>query len=394
MRLKKVLLRAPLLTVSGYGVHSRQIFESLYSLHQKTIDLTVEIVNWGVTSWYVNPDLEEGLVGKIMSCSRKIEGVFDLTVQVQLPDEWNIELGKKNIGVSAVVETDKCNPEWVKKCNQMDLVIVPSSFTKKVLEDSGNLKTKVKVVHEWFNNKIIEKEFSQLKKKSFDSFKFQTPVNFLLVGQLTGTDPWNDRKNIFFTLKWFCEIFKNRPDVGIVIKTNSAKSTSIDKAITRNTLLKALSEVRSGPFPKVHFIHGMLNSEEIASLYHHPKIVGYVSATRGEGYGLPLVDAAASGLPVLATGWSGHLDFLKENFINFDYNLIAIPENKNDNRIFMKNTKWANVKEIDFKNKIESFLDNMSHHKENAMRHKSFVIENFSKNKIMKDYENIFKGML
>ena len=62
MRLKKVLLRAPLLTVSGYGVHSRQIFESLYSLHKKTIDLTVEVVNWGVTSWYVNPDLEEGLV--------------------------------------------------------------------------------------------------------------------------------------------------------------------------------------------------------------------------------------------------------------------------------------------------------------------------------------------
>ena len=394
MRLKKVLLRAPLLTVSGYGVHSRQIFESLYSLHQKTIDLTVEVVNWGVTSWYVNPDLEDGLIGKIMACSKKIDEIFDLSVQVQLPDEWNPKLAKKNIGVSAVVETDKCNPKWVENCNSMDLVIVPSTFTRQVLYNTGKLKTKVEVVHEWFNNKIIKKASGYLKKQSFDTFKFQTPTNFLLVGQLTGADPWSDRKNILFSIKWFCETFKNRPDIGLVIKTNSAKSTSIDKSITRNTLVKLLSEVREGPFPKVHFLHGILSSEEIASLYHHPKIVGYLSTTRGEGYGLPLVDAAASGLPILATGWSGHLDFLKENFVNFDYNLVDIPENKVDNRIFMKGTKWADVQESDFKNKINKFLDNLSEHKKVADEHSNHVRENFSKSKIMNDYMKIFERMI
>ena len=37
-----------------------------------------------------------------------------------------------------------------------------------------------------------------------------------------------------------------------------------------------------------------------------------ISFTRGEGYGLPLVDAAASGLPIVATNWSGHLQFLSK----------------------------------------------------------------------------------
>ena len=64
--------------------------------------------------------------GKIIDL---FEGVYDLTVQVQLPDEWKPELGRKNIGISAFVETDKCNPKWVKKCNEMDHVIVPSTFT-------------------------------------------------------------------------------------------------------------------------------------------------------------------------------------------------------------------------------------------------------------------------
>ena len=53
-------------------------------------------------------------------------------VQLQLPDEWDSNLAKKNIGVSAFVETDRCNPQWIDKCNEMDAVIVPSKFTDQL----------------------------------------------------------------------------------------------------------------------------------------------------------------------------------------------------------------------------------------------------------------------
>ena len=46
------------------------------------------------------------------------------------------------------------------------------------------------------------------------------------------------------------------------------------------------------------------------SLYSHKKITALISTTHGEGYGLPLFEAAYNELPVLAPGWSGHLDFL------------------------------------------------------------------------------------
>ena len=45
---KKVLIRAPLLTVSGYGVHSRQVFKWLLS--REDFDVTTHVVNWGTTS--------------------------------------------------------------------------------------------------------------------------------------------------------------------------------------------------------------------------------------------------------------------------------------------------------------------------------------------------------
>ena len=141
-----VLLRAPLLTNSGYGVHSRQIFEWLHG--KKNINLYVQCLNWGRTSWIINPDFQDGLFGKIMNHSKEIKGKFDLSIQVQLPDEWDPKLANKNIGVSAVVETDRCNPDWASRCNTMDAVVVPSNFSKNVLKNSGFIKTDILVIPE------------------------------------------------------------------------------------------------------------------------------------------------------------------------------------------------------------------------------------------------------
>ena len=53
-----------MLSISGYGVHSRQIFKWLESRHD--IDLKVQVLQWGNTTWMLNGDLEDGLIGRIM----------------------------------------------------------------------------------------------------------------------------------------------------------------------------------------------------------------------------------------------------------------------------------------------------------------------------------------
>jgi hypothetical protein len=58
-----------------------------------------------------------------------------------------------------------------------------------------------------------------------------------------------------------------------------------------------------------------MTSNEVIALYHHPKVKLYASATRGEGYGLPLIEAAVSWFTYCCNNWSGHLQFLdKESF--------------------------------------------------------------------------------
>ena len=100
----RVLLRAPVLTVSGYGVHSRQIFKWLES--RDDVELYVQPLNWGNTTWMINPDMEGGLVQRIMDKSKDFSGKYDLSFQVQLPDEWDPSIASKNVGVSAFVETE------------------------------------------------------------------------------------------------------------------------------------------------------------------------------------------------------------------------------------------------------------------------------------------------
>ena len=62
--------------------------------------------------------------------------------------------------------------------------------------------------------------------------------------------------------------------------------------------------------PSIYLVHGDLSDSEINELYNHPKIKSMISATKGEGFGRPLLEFALTGKPTIATGWSGHLDFL------------------------------------------------------------------------------------
>lgn len=350
MKKKNVVIRAPLLSISGYGTHSRQVFRWLKT--RNDINLYVQPVSWGITSWMINPDLEDGIVGEIMELSKSPPpGItFDVSFQVQLPNEWDPSLAKKNIGISAFVETDRCNPGWLQACNNMSAVVVPSNHVKRCIENTGQIDVPLFVVPESYYDCLVEDDNEEL------NLQLDTDFNFLVFGQITGTNPDSDRKNLFYTIKWLCETFKDHDDVGIVLKTNSGRNTKIDKLVTQRLVRKLVDEVRPGQFPKIHLLHGAMSQKEIASLYRHPKIKGLVSLTRGEGYGLPLLEAAVSGLPVIATDWSGHKDFLdKGKFLSIKYDLKDIHPSRVDNNIFIQGSRWAEPIEEHAKSRFLKF---------------------------------------
>ena len=222
--MKKVVLRGPVMTQSGYGVHSRQVARWLLS--KNDVDVKFMATPWGDTPWILDKNLHDGLVGKIMDRTVGPDYKPDVSFQLQLPNEWDAKLAEKNIGITAAVETDRSHPSWLKACNDMDAVVFPSAHAKASVEINGEFTKPAYIVPESFCDEIMAG--SQINETPVE---FSTTFNFLIFGQLTGNNPFNDRKNILFTIKWLCEVFKDDPEVGIVIKTNSGRNTRIDRTL-------------------------------------------------------------------------------------------------------------------------------------------------------------------
>ena len=49
-------------------------------------------------------------------------------------------------------------------------------------------------------------------------------------------------------------------------------------------------------------------------LYNHTKVKAMVCLTKGEGFGRPLLEFSLTNKPIIASGWSGQVDFLSNEF--------------------------------------------------------------------------------
>ena len=92
--------------------------------------------------------------------------------------------------------------------------------------------------------------------------------------------------------------------------------------------------------PNVYVLHGQLTDEEMNSLNNHPKVKATITLTKGEGFGRPLLEFSMSGKPVIASGWSGHVDFLdKELAVLLPGELKPVdPSAVND--FIIKDSQW------------------------------------------------------
>lgn len=355
-----VLLRAPILTLSGYGKHGMQIGDYLLQLDKAgEIELFCEALFWGNTTWIVDLERDE-LVKQLIPRCRATPRQPDVSIQLQLPNEWNPKLAKVNVGVTAAVETDISSPEWVSACENMDYVVFPSKHSMNSIINAG-WKPKEKqalVIPESFPDVLLR---SDIETKSLDPLP---PFTFLVFGQITVQESLVscDRKNIFNTVKWLLEEFAGDKEVGILVKSNMGRNSTFDAYHTENALntIRKSAELSkpNKQLPELHMVHGDMLEEDVAALYKHPHVKALVTATRGEGFGLPILEAAACDLPVIATGWSAHREFLElGRYIDLPCTIQNIPRERVDGKIFVNKARWAEVTEADFKRRVRKFRE-------------------------------------
>ena len=403
--MKKVLLRAPILTQSGYGVHGRTLYAALKS-RPDLFDIYVEPTSWGQTSWmWEDTEKRQQIDQDIAKCAvyRSQNGQFDIALLVTIPNEWE-RLAPVTIGVTAGIESSKVAPQWLwQSNNQVDKIIVTSTFSKKTFGDTTypvqDPKTKVNTVLKL--NKEIEVINYPVKEyvKTDLGIKLDYDFNFLVVAQ------WGPRKNVPNMVRWFVEEFIDQ-EVGLVLKINKSNNNMVDRMVVRKELLDLLSEYPDRKC-KVYLLHGSMDNNEMHSLYEHPQIKCLISLTHGEGYGLPLFEAAYCGVPVLSHEWGGQTDFLvvdskdkngkikkKKYYAKVDFDVKPIQPEAVWDGVLQADSMWAYPKSGSAKMKMREVYKSYDRFLGQAKKLKKALIKSHSAKNINEKFVNAVYGSL
>lgn len=390
--------RGPFQTLSGYGVAARQILDFL--MEDPRFEVCGESINWGKCSYIHNHPNQikyYELISRYQQAQQQ-NVQYHLSIQCTIPNEFQ-KRAQVNVLCTAGIETDRITKEWVLKCNEADLIIVPSEFSKKVMkgtvytlrdkntgeERELRVETPIHVIPHWFEKKDTEGVDLGLN--------FPTKTNFLHVSQWGNKGGYGeDRKNVANLVRYFYQAFKSKPDVGLVLKVNVINNCEEDFAITK----KKLGEIKSN-FPtakcKMYLIHDTFSDEQMWALYKHPQIDALVSFTHGECFGLPLLEAHAAGLPVVATDWSGHTDFLraKKGYLPVKYEMKEVPECQVWEGVIDKGSRWAEVVEKDALKQLKRFVNDKR--KFSSTVDLSWLEDNFSKEAVLEDWREFFEKL-
>jgi len=400
-----LLIQGPIATRSGYGDHTRDIATSIIDLYGDKYDIKIMSMRWGECPMTGLDDKNPDHVKLIQCILRKPElpAQPEVFIQVSVPNEFH-PVGKYNIGITAGIETTHCSKEWLDGLNRMDLNIVPSEHSKKVFESINfekfdsktnqklgeyTLSKPVEVLFEGLDSKIYKKtvNIESTIKNTLDDINEQ--FAFLFVGHWLQGKHGHDRKDVGTLIETFCEAFKNKQKKpALILKTSGATFSIMDRnEMTRK--INSVIEKYGKDCPSVYLLHGDLTSSEMNSLYNHPKVKAHISFTKGEGFGRPLLEASVSQKPVIATNWSGHIDFLKHSLL-LPGELKPVHKSAVWKNVIIPESNWFYVN----KNHAAKIMkDVFKHYKKyipEARKQARYSNENFSLDKMTNDLKALF----
>jgi glycosyltransferase involved in cell wall biosynthesis len=387
------IVSCPIDTFSGYGHRSRDFVRALIKAKP---DWNIQIMpqKWGNTPWGFLDENDELRSLFIHQLTQQPE----IWIQISVPNEFQ-PVGKFNIGVTAGIESTIPPPDFIEGCNRMNLNLVSSNFTKDVFRQVAfnQNNQQGQFVKTLQLEKPIEVLFEGLdlndyyKDPSCESDLLKDiPENFcfLYTGHWLPGKYGEDRKNVSTLVKTFLQTFRDisvKP--ALLLKTNKVDYSLLDKEEILNDIRNIQNQVK-GDLPNIYILHGEFTNEELNQINNHSKVKAFVSFTKGEGFGRPLLEQAITGKPVITTNWSGHIDFIRP-----EYNILINGELGNihpsaANQFLLREAKWFNIHTEAASKAMKDVFKNYKKYIDKSRKQTKFLTENFSFDKMVEVLKN------
>ena len=266
-------------TPSGYSVSARELILKLDELH-----VAVHLAYLYGTDWMDTQRDDH----RIAAMRQRPKDLNLPQVVYSTGDNFCKNSGKYRIGYT-MLEVDGIPEDWVLQANAMDEVWVPSTFNQETFVNSGVTKPvhvmPLGVNSDYFNPKIR-------------AYRPSSRYTFLSVFE------WGERKAADVLLRAYHNAFSRKDDVLLLLKV-----FNLDPGVEVHKEILNLGLPTDGP-PVVLIYNQDIPVHQMGSLYRSADC--FILPTRGEGWGMPIIEAMACGLPVIATNWSAHTDFMDE----------------------------------------------------------------------------------
>jgi glycosyltransferase involved in cell wall biosynthesis len=288
-----------------------------------------------------------------------VRGPADISIHHLPPENMDLSLPGKHAGFF-FWETDRVPERSREVLSRLDEIWSPSSFVAEVLKRSG-VTVPVVNVSPPVDTELYAPGAPRSPLIDLPSEFDPSWTVFLYVGT------WDPRKRPDVLVRSFTKSFSQRDRALLLIKSYVTGNPAKDREI-----LSAWIEEARVSDAHVKSIAGVLSAPEMADLFR--LATAFATASRGEGYCLPAVQAMSTGKPVIATGWSAFRDYVT---FPVEYEVRPVPAEVNLPG-YSPGHQWAEIDEGDLGRKLRWVHDHPGEVRLLGQKARSWVLENAS----------------
>ncbi len=284
--------------------------------------------------------------------------------------DFNLAMhGRSRVG-RTMFETDSIPAGWLSYCEAMDEVWVPSAFNSEAFASAGVSPHRLRVLPSGVNTSQFR---PGLKPLPIPRHGF----NFLSVFE------WTHRKGPDVLLRAYLSEFHRDEDVALILKTYARPDVTAS-LLPRITYFveREMGLCIEDTAPILVYDPSFLPTADIPRLYASAD--AFVLPSRGEGYGRPYMEALACECPVIATRWSGQMDFLHDgNSELIGCDVASVPWNT-DVELFAGH-RWAEPSVDHLRERMRYVFTHRAEATQKAARGRAEMVETWDWDRVIQD---------
>jgi len=344
----------PALDYSGYGEANRHDIGALTKVGINVI---------GEYTKHCLEIAEFGDLGQLArDCAKKTDD-YKIKILHTTPNIYGrfTEPGKYHIG-RIFWETDKLPPDFANGARMCQEIWTGSEFNAQAIRNAGVTDVPIYIIPEAISTPAPKvKKFITPNK---ENYKFYSIFE------------WTERKNPEALLEAFWREFEGVPNVSLTLKAYVDNFTPEKRRMIKEKFVKVKERLDLKNYAPVWIYTHLMNREEMYKL--HKTFNCYVSTHRGEGWGIPQMEAMLMGRPVISTNCGGIHEYIEDVAKLIPYKMVGV-KNVDRNAVwYLPDQKWAEVDITEFRKAMKWAYDNPMEASKLGKKASKFVKNNFS----------------